>query len=316
MMLREAIEKFIAYRRSLGTDFTTESNVLERFLKKFGGDVDSDDVTGEQVLSFLAGNGPLTQTRALRYSVLKGFFCYAIARDYATRSPLPLPQDEPRRPKPRPAYIYTREELRRLLDTLAAPRRRPSQLDVQTFRTFLLLLYGIGLRGSEARHLTVTDVDLTDAVLNVRDSKFFKSRLVPVGPQLADVLRDYANHRATRPFLDGKDSPFLSKRDGTMLPRSTVTTAFQHLRRRAGISLTDGTRLSPSLHSLRHSFAVHRLTAWYRQGADVQRLLPVLSTYLGHASVTETQVYLSMTPELLQEASLRYERYVRGHGDE
>ena len=68
------------------------------------------------------------------------------------------------------------------------------------------------------------------------------------------------------------------------------------------------------LHSLRHSFAVHRVTAWYREGADVQRLLPVLSTYLGHARLSDTQVYLSMTPELLQEASLRLERHARGGG--
>ena len=75
----------------------------------------------------------------------------------------------------------------------------------------------------------------------------------------------------------------------------------------ANIHGTDTTVQSPRLHSFRHSFAVHRLTSWYREGADVQRLLPVLSTYLGHARLSDTQVYLSMTPELLQEASLRFE---------
>ena len=100
-----------------------------------------------------------------------------------------------------------------------------------------------------------------------------------------------------------------------MLSRGSPIHSFRRLRRAAGICDTDRSRLAPTLHSLRHTFAVHCLTAWYRQGADVQRLLPVLSTYLGHAKLADTQVYLSMTPELLQRASLRFERFARGHGD-
>ena len=91
---------------------------------------------------------------------------------------------------------------------------------------------------------------------------------------------------------------------------------FTRAKRSAGIHGSQHTRQSPRLHSFRHTFAVHRLTSWYRQGADVQRLLPVLSTYLGHAKLENTQVYLSMTPELLQQASLRFESYARGHNDE
>ena len=92
-------------------------------------------------------------------------------------------------------------------------------------------------------------------------------------------------------------------------PLRTVSKAFVHLRRAAGVSREPEARYQPRLHDLRHAFAVHRLTAWYREGADVQRLLPLLSTYLGHVSVAATQVYLSMTPELLEEAARRFERY-------
>ena len=88
--------------------------------------------------------------------------------------------------------------------------------------------------------------------------------------------------------------------------------AFDTLRRVAGVHRAAGGRTIPRLHDLRHSFAVHRLTSWYRQGADVQRLLPVLSTYLGHADLEGTKVYLSMTPELLEQASLRFARYAAG----
>ena len=100
------------------------------------------------------------------------------------------------------------------------------------------------------------------------------------------------------------------------MAKRTVNGAFVGLLRVAGIDGADGKRQSPRLHSLRHTFATNRLTAWYRQGADVQRLLPVLSTYLGHKDLTGTQVYLSMTPELLQQASLRFERYASGGNDE
>ena len=176
-------------------------------------------------------------------------------------------------------------------------------------RTLLLLLYGAGLRVGEARHLRVADVDIAAALLTVHESKFYKSRLLPVGPQLADALHNYANDRVLRPLPQRENSTFLANRDGTPVRKTTAQTAFRHLRIAAGIDHTDKAVQSPCLHSLRHSFAVHRLTAWYREGADVQRLLPALSTYLGHAGLSETQVYLSMTPELLQEASLRFEDF-------
>ena len=122
--------------------------------------------------------------------------------------------------------------------------------------------------------------------------------------------------RARHPLPQGRASSFLANLDGTPLHKDTVYHAFVRLLRRAGVEPTDDSLRPPSLHSLRHSFAVHRVTDWYRQGADVQRLLPVLSTYLGHARLRHTQVYLSMTPELLQQAALRFERYAGGDNDE
>ena len=222
-----------------------------------------------------------------------------------------MPDNEPKRPRVAPPYVYSREEVRRLLDGLERHARHARQIDADTLRTLILLLYGAGLRSGEARRLTLADVDLRESVLTVRRSKFFKTRLVPAGPQLAGGLAAYAGRRARRPLPEGRNSSFLANRDGTPLAEITVINSFARLRRRVGIHGVEGC-LRPGLHSLRHSFAVHRVTAWYREGADVQRLLPVLSTYLGHARLSSTQVYLSMTPELLQEASLRLERHARG----
>ena len=281
MRLRDAIEQFILFRQGLGSRFVTQSDVLRHFLKCVDGSVGCDDISREQVRAFLAGDGPLTQTRALKYSVLTGVYHYAISRGYATWSP--LPGNEPRKPRPASPYVYSRDEVRRLLDGLERHGKRALQLDTGTMRVLILLLYGAGLRAGEARRLTLADVDLKGAMLTVHRSKFYKTRLVPVGPQLADVLADYARRRAVRPFPQGGNSSFLANRDGTHLARGTAQQSFRVLRRRVGIHGTAGC-LPPGLHSLRHSFAVHRVTSWYREGADVQRLLPALSTYLGRVN--------------------------------
>ena len=164
----------------------------------------------------------------------------------------------------------------------------------------------------EAERLTFEDADLPDALLTIRDTKFYKARLVPVAPQLADALRANAAKRAERPLPKGTASTFLANRDGTPLARGTIHGAFAKLLKAAGIGAPNDGRRAPCLHSLRHAAAVHRLESWYRQGADVQRLLPVLSTWLGHADLNGTQVYLSMTPELLHQASVRFNTYVNG----
>jgi site-specific recombinase XerD len=315
MTLREAIEQYILWRRAHGAKLTTGANLLRHFLGYADGDAPCDAVTTTQVLAFLAGKGPLTQHRENKYYALAGLWRHAISRGHATRSP--LPNSEPKSPPRTPPYIYSRDELRRLLDpaTVASSRRGAVQLDAVTFRTLLLVLYGAGLRFSEATGLTLADVDLAEDVLTIRATKFYKSRLVPIGPQLATVLANYIPLRRRGRQAQDETSFFLSNRDGTRLASSTVLAAFDALRHIAGVRRTAGGRQMPRLHDLRHTFAVHSLTAWYRRGADVQRLLPVLSTYLGHSDLEGTKVYLSMTPELLQQASLRFACYAEGGQD-
>ncbi len=315
MTLREAFDQYIAWRQTHGAKYKSGAGILHHFLKSVDGEADCDAVTTAQVLAFLAGEGPLTRHRENKHYALAGFYRYAISRGYASHSP--LPDNEPRPPASAPPHIYSRDELRRLFDFDAIEVRRRSavQLDAATFRTLLFLLYGAGLRVGEAMRLTLADVDLPGAVLTIRGTKFYKSRLVPIGPHLTHVLKTYVPLRTSRPLAQGQGSFFLANRDGTPLARSTIQAAFDDLRRTAGIHGANGARQSPRLHDLRHSFAVHRLTNWYRQGSDVQRLLPVLSTYLGHADLEGTKVYLSMTPELLQQASSRFPRYASGGND-
>ncbi len=311
MILRDAINDYSAWRQAHGAKFHSSASVLHCFCKHVGGNIGCDAVAEADVLGFLAGNGSLTRYRANKYGALAGFYRYAISRGYASRSPLPARDDEPRRPRPTASHVYSRNELQRLFSAIDVSRRRAFRLDADTLRALLLLLYGAGLRLGEAQRLTLDDVDLSDALLTIRNTKFYKTRLVPVCPQLADALRAYAAKRAQRPLPNGTASTFLANRNGTPVIRSTVKTAFAKLLREAGIRSCDRQR-APCLHSLRHAAAVHRLESWYRQGADVQRLLPALSTWLGHADLDGTRVYLSMTPELLHEASVRFNTYVNG----
>ena len=169
MILQEAIERYITWRQAHGAKFDTSASMLQCFSKQVGENVDCGSVTESDVLGFLAGNGPLTRYRANKYGALAGFYRYAISRGYAARSPLPAPQDEPRQPRSAAPYVYSRDELRRLFGAIEISRQRPVQLDADTLRALLLLLYGAGLRFGEAQRLTLDDVDLADAVLTIRN---------------------------------------------------------------------------------------------------------------------------------------------------
>lgn len=313
MTLQDAIDRYIAWRRTHGAKFDTGAGLLRCFGRHVGGSIDCGSVAHADVLSFLSGNRPLTRHRANKHSVLTGFYRYAISRGYASRSPLPAPEDEPRRPPSARPRVYSHDELRRLFGAIDLSQRCSVQFDAHTFRALLLMLYGAGLRLGEVRRLTVGDADLADAVLTIRSTKFFKTRLVPIGTQLVVALQAYLARRIERPLPEGGASTFLANLDGTPLVSRTVHDAFARLLKVAGIQhgRKDG-RQPPCLHSFRHTAAVHRLESWYRRGADVQRLLPVLSTWLGHAHLDGTQVYLSMTPELLHEASVRFDGFVNG----
>jgi site-specific recombinase XerD len=142
----------------------------------------------------------------------------------------------------------------------------------------------------------------------VRGTKFFKTRMVPFGSDLARVLGDYY----TSQWADKSpkpDSRFLCTRTGNSITIQTAELVFYRLRAEAGISRSDGARYQPRLHDFRHTFAVTRLVTWYREGKNVQRLLPHLSTYMGHVRIADTARYLTLTKELLQGASRCFELY-------
>lgn len=309
MKLSEVVCLYISHKRALGYRFRTEEDILRSFCKQVG-DGHIQSTKAEVVLTFLNGNGPVTEFWAKKHRVLSGLYRFALARRLTKVSPLPPVIPKPAVPAFVP-YIYSHEELKRLLDAVPAACAGRVPIEEEVLRTLILLLYGAGLRIGEALALTMGDVNLRQAYFRIRETKFFKSRLVPLGKDLTElmteyVLRGHGCHKA--PAV----APLFCFRDGSPLSQSAVRNAFRRLRSHAGVRREGGPRRQPRLHDLRHTAAVHRLIAWYRSGEDLQELLPKLATYLGHVDLSATQRYLTMTPELLRQASLRFEHYAIG----
>lgn len=308
MNTSDVITDYLAARRAQGVQIQSGARALRQFARETG-DRPLREVTPLAVATFLRGHGALSAAWTAKFGLLAGLYRFAVARGYVAASP--LPEIRPKLPPPQTPYVYSRGELQRLLDATAAVRSPLSRLQATTYRTLLLMLYGAGLRISEAIGLTVADVDIAERMLTIRNTKFYKNRLVPIGPQLASVLTTYYKQRSTLPMPTGQDSAFLCTRTGCCLAYPEVITRFQRIRSEAGIVCPPGEPRPPRLHDLRHTAAVHRVLAWYRSGKDVQQLLPHLATYLGHANIASTQRYLQMTPELLQEASGRFASYAQ-----
>lgn len=308
MKLAQVIRNYVELKQAMGSRFHTEAVILKAFSQAIG-DVAIAEVKTVQVAAYLTGNGPITQFWHRKYSTLQGLYRFAIGRNYVTCSPLP-------RTSPQPQviftpYIYSSDELRRLLQLADAYHHPRAKLSAMTVRTLLMLLYGAALRISEALTLTLADVDLVDSLLTIRTSKFYKTRWVPIGPRLTERLTIYADQRPQGPAFHTPKAPFLVSRTGQPVTRGQAERAFRRVCERAEITRDDGGRYQPRLHDLRHTSAVHRLVTWYQEEADVQRLLPRLATYLGHVHITATQCYLTMTPALLQAANQRFERYAQ-----
>ncbi len=307
MMLSALVRQYVAYKQSMGMRFHTEDRTLRSFCRAMG-DIAVAEVAADRVQVYIAGTGPVTRFWHRKHEVLRGFYRFAMARGYTASSPLPRIVPKPPHFVP---HIYSHDELQRLLDATAGCENPRCKLQPYTCRMLILLLYAAGLRISEALSLRLTHVDLTSGVLTIRESKFYKTRLVPMSPALTGALGEYVAQRA-KDHPTSLDTVLFLTRTGTPVARHTAENVFSRLRVRAGVLRHDGGRYQPRLHDLRHAFAVHRLVSWYRQGADVQRLLPQLATYLGHVHIAATQRYLTLTPELLHEASQRFERYAQG----
>lgn len=308
MKLSEAIDLYIRRKRAIGANLHGPETVLRSFHHHYG-NLDLHRIRASQITEFLNGRRRVrSRTRQWKHGALKLFFAYWCLRGRLRQSPVPLTVPKP--PQDFIPYIYSRAELQRLLKNLSQCQRPSAcRITALTFRALLLVLYGTGMRLGEALRLHVADVDLSQNLIRIRETKFYKTRLVPIGDDVRLVIENYLSspNRNTR-----ADSPLFQSKARDRIKATLAERTFRRLRNMCGVRRPDTFSFQPRIHDLRHTFAVRRVTEWYRQGANVQKLLPALSTYLGHISLESTQRYLTMTPELLQQANNRFERYAKG----
>jgi integrase len=307
------VEAYVGLRRALGHVVRSEEKLLKDFLHFVKAQGVSGPIQAQTAIDWACfpspTRGPAGQLTRLK--IVRGFLSYLRASVPETEVPDSRMLSPVRRPKP---YIYSPQEIERLLE--AASRLRPKDsLRPHTYSTLIGLIASTGLRAGEAIRLTVRDVHFhADPVyLEVLQTKFHKSRLVPLHPTTTDQLRLYAAERKRLGYDGLTDAFFVSER-GAFLHYGTVRKTFRLLTREAGI-LNDRSRGRPCIQALRHTFAVGRLLDWYRAGLQVRDLLPTLSVYLGHVQPAHTYWYLTATPELLAAAGERFQHFVDQGGD-
>lgn len=298
--LHDHLSDYLRIRRSLGYKLERAEKLLGQFLAYLE-ERDTMIVTVGDALAWARLPGGSPDWWAFRLSAVRGFAAYLHALDPAHE--VPAADLLPRRPPRAIPYLYTEAEIAALIAATSGLRGRLRQA---TYRTLLGLLWITGMRAGEAIRLDRGDLDLAHDVVTVRDSKFGKSRLLPLHRTSVTVLRSYLRLRESDQRATVSDALFISPA-GTRLLYCNLHATFRRLRRDAGLDAGSGT-CRPRIHDLRHTFAVQTLLGWYRDGLDVQARLPLLSTYLGHAHPKDTYWYLSAAPELLTIASQWLER--------
>lgn len=301
--LAERLADYLALRRAVGFKLEAQGRLLPQFVAYLD-DIGAETVTVEAALAWAVNPMAAQPGRAReRLSMVRSFARYLQAFDPAAQVPPTNLVAAQRRPIP---YLFTQGEIAALLTAAAALR---SPLRAATYRTLIGLLAVTGMRGCEARDLDRDDVDLEGGRLTVRQTKFNKSRQLPLHPSTVAALRNYTRVRDAL-CLEPTTPAFFVSMAGTRLVRSGMSMTFRELVGHVGFTPREGSG-PPRLHALRHTFAVSTLLAWYRDGENVAARIPLLSAYLGHAKPASTYWYLQAVPELLAAAAARLDQHLR-----
>lgn len=303
------IERFIAYKRALGRRYDVEEKtlrLLDRTLVEEGIQQPCN-VTPEQIEKLLASR-PRPRPRSYNHLLctVRRLFDWMVLQEVLDCSPV---QVRPKRQIYRAPFIFDIHSAKRLLDVARRlPERPKAPMRGVTYHAIFAILFGLGLRVGEVCRLKIKDVDFSRKLLVIQQTKFYKSRLVPFGPKLEVLLKGYLQIRNAKVGTSPLDTPFFSFTQRGEIHPCTVSQTFHHLVPLLKLDVPPGCS-PPSLHCLRHSFAVGTLTRWYRSGINPGTELLKLSTFLGHVDINSTAIYLTMTPTLLQEANQRFERF-------
>ena len=305
--LARHLQDYLEFKRSLG--YTSFSNV--HAAKDFDGYLLFRAVISLRELNeSLVANwmhaiptqAAATKNGKLRFA--RGFLDYLVRLALISDNPARrIPYLKQKAYKP---YIYSLLEIHRILEAARDLQRRyPNRLTGWTMETFVLLLYACGLRLGEAVNLRIEDVDFEQGTLSLWKTKFHKERLVPFSPVVGKKLRAYLARRGKARLPAGPRDPFFAH-PGGKYSKYSMNGRFRLLLVHTGLAKSKG-RGGPRIHDLRHSFACHRLYKWYQEGHDILNKLPLLSTYMGHVNIENTQVYLTITQTLLREGDRRFQ---------
>lgn len=291
MRLSDGIQEYVVRKRTNGFSFERGEAVLSSFSRQIG-DVDLSQIKTQQMLAYLDNSPASTITWRLKYYLLCRFFEF-----WSSRGAMPeliMPQLRPRVRQIFIPYIFSRAELRLLLRATKRIQSSRSRIDSRTLRSLILLLYGTGGQVGEMLRLEREDVNLEVNQITIRDRNLNRSRQIPIGVDLKEVLRKYLTSRARTSF---SSNHFFVTKDGHHVTRQMVERDFQRLRRITGVVRKDGLAQQPRLNDIKFTFAVHRITSWIKNGADLSRMLPALAAYMGQVGLGSTERYLYLTPE-------------------
>ncbi len=311
--LQGLVERYLIERRRLGFSDRTPAYALRSFARHVKAVGHRGALTVEVMADWArcdshGSSDPRTWARRLKN--LRSFTRWL--RQFEPRTEVPDDAISGRLPERQAPHIYSEREI---IDLLAAARRlgpTPGLRGV-VFETLFGLIASTGMRISEALSLRNEDVDLKYGLLTIHQTKFGKSRQVPLHPSTVEALRRYRWMRDLSGESAQNDAPFFvgtrGRRRGLPLSHSQVDRVFAKLREQLGW-INRGTHHAPRIHDLRHAFIVRRIVLWQAQGIDIDQAMLSLSTYVGHAMVTNTYWYLSAVPELMSLAAGRFESFL------
>jgi integrase len=302
--------RFVAHRRALGRRYHSEEREL-RLLVRFAdahGVHRLDQLSAVALETFLASR-PRRRPRSFNHllGVVRGFLDWAVVQELLAVSPLRVRRR--RVTAGRVPFIFDVVQARRVLAAAAAlPDNARARQRGPTYRVIFALCYGLGLRAGEACGLRLGDVDTDRRLLVVRGGKFGKSRFVPHGPRIAELVGAQVERRRAADPASDAGAPLFSFDGRRCVHPGSASQTFHALVSTLGLAVPAGVA-PPRLHDLRHSFAVGCLLRWYRAGLDPASRLHQLSTFMGHVDPTSTAVYLTVTPGLLDQANRRFEAF-------
>ena len=296
MTLEEGINVYVQRRRTTGISFAKGDSIFRAFGRMVG-NISLSRINADHISKFL--NRPNTSTRTFRrdHSLLSQFVDYWTA--HGAMDCLHMPPNRPPQRSHFLPYIYTREEIRRLLNSAHLTRTPRDQVHHNTLRAAVLTLYATGATVGEVARLATNDVDLDNRAIKFSGSLRKAARTVPMGTDFARAIRQYLKWQARR---TAQSEYLFNRTNGSRIGQRAFDEYFGRLRQNAGIAGYYGSSRRPCLQDLRATFAVHQITSWIKRKRDLNVMLPALAAYMGYVGLESTERYLQLTPERFRHA--------------